>query len=314
MEIFNIHIFEFLLIAGLALVVFGPERLPEVGRFVGKQVARFLAWQQQSPELQMLNDIRGEFEREIASLRDELTRTRKELDMQQEMTALRDELKPMLDLRNDINPPAGAATPASATADAAAPPAPAADAITPSIAPPQPADAIAQAAPEIRPAGQSVPSAARPNRIVAAEPTNVLQLPAAPNAPDGADTSDGAATPDGADMSDGAPTPDGADMSDGAPTEGVAEAFAAPDSPHSSDSIVGECFGPTAPDAAPTLDAASTLDANGHHAPPADAALLQRLDALTGELHALVALLRERGVLDDDWRAGVTVHDEESVS
>lgn len=28
MEIFNIHIFEFLLIAALALVIFGPERLP----------------------------------------------------------------------------------------------------------------------------------------------------------------------------------------------------------------------------------------------------------------------------------------------
>jgi sec-independent protein translocase protein TatB len=287
MEIFNIHIFEFLLIAGLALVVFGPERLPEVGRFVGKQVARFLAWQQQSPELQLLNDIRGEFEREIASLRDELTRTRKELDMQQEMTALRDELKPMLDLRNDINPPAGVATPASATADAAVTPAPSADAVTPSIAPPHstsPTDAITQAVPEIRPAGQSVPSAARPNRIFAAEPTNVLQLPAAPNAPDGADTPDGA------------------------PTEGVAEACAAPDSPHSSDSMAGESFGPTAPDGAAGVEPL----ANGHH--PADATLLQRLDTLTGELHALVALLRARGVLDDDWRAGVTVHDEESVS
>jgi sec-independent protein translocase protein TatB len=217
MEIFNIHIFEFLLIAGLALVVFGPERLPEVGRFLGQQVARFLAWQQQSPELKMLNDIRGEFESEIASLRDELTRTRKELDVQQEMAALREELKPMLDLRSDLTPttPADAAPlPADALADAAQTIAPspsdvlaeAAQTIAPSpsdvlaeaaqtIAPspsdvlaeaaqtiaPSPSDVLAEAAqtiaPEIRPASQSVTAAMRPNRMVAVEPTNVLQLP-----------------------------------------------------------------------------------------------------------------------------------------
>jgi sec-independent protein translocase protein TatB len=202
MEIFNIHIFEFLLIAGLALVVFGPERLPEVGRFLGQQVARFLAWQQQSPELKMLNDIRGEFESEIASLRDELTRTRKELDVQQEMAALREELKPMLDLRSDLTPttPADAAPlPADALADAAQTIAPspsdvlaeAAQTIAPSpsdvlaeaaqtIAP-SPSDVLAEAAqtiaPEIRPASQSVTAAMRPNRMVAVEPTNVLQLP-----------------------------------------------------------------------------------------------------------------------------------------
>lgn len=113
MEIFNIHIFEFLLIAGLALVVFGPERLPEVGRFAGKQVARFLAWQQQSPELKMINDVRSEFEQEIASLRDELVRTRKQLDISQEvnLNSIRDELRPMLSLREQSKGAAGAAPP-----------------------------------------------------------------------------------------------------------------------------------------------------------------------------------------------------------
>jgi sec-independent protein translocase protein TatB len=93
MEIFNVHLFEFILIAGLALVLFGPERLPEIGRFAGRQVAKFLAWQQQSPELQMINEMRNEFEREIAQLRDELIRTRQQLDVQQDMQAIAEEVK-----------------------------------------------------------------------------------------------------------------------------------------------------------------------------------------------------------------------------
>lgn len=93
MEIFNVHLFEFILIAGLALVLFGPERLPELGRFAGKQVAKFLAWQQQSPELQMINEMRSEFEREITQLRDELVRTRNQLDVRNDMQALADEVK-----------------------------------------------------------------------------------------------------------------------------------------------------------------------------------------------------------------------------
>ncbi|MEI7773025.1 MAG: twin-arginine translocase TatA/TatE family subunit, partial [Chloroflexales bacterium] len=103
MEIFNVSIPELMLIAGLALVVFGPERLPEVGRFAGKQLAKLLAWQQNSPELQMLNEVRGEFEAEIASLRDELVRTRKQFDITKDFTAIRDELRPMLDLRGSAS-------------------------------------------------------------------------------------------------------------------------------------------------------------------------------------------------------------------
>lgn len=110
MEIFNIHLFEFLLIAGLALIIFGPERLPEVGRFIGKQVARFLAWQQQSPELQVINDVRAELDREIASLRDELMRTRTQLDVSQDMETLRKDLRSMVRLRDEP----GAAVPEAA--------------------------------------------------------------------------------------------------------------------------------------------------------------------------------------------------------
>ncbi len=114
MEIFNIHIFEFLLIAGLALVVFGPERLPEVGRFVGKQVARVLAWQQNSPEAQMLQDIRQEFEQEIVSLRDELVRTRQQIT--NDVKLLDDDTRSILSGKQPFN-----VRPASGQVAAAAP-------------------------------------------------------------------------------------------------------------------------------------------------------------------------------------------------
>lgn len=102
MEIFNIHLLEFLLIAGLGLIIFGPERLPEVGRFLGKQMARFLAWQQQSPELQMINEVRSELDREIAGLRDELLKTRTQLDVSKDMETLRNDLRSMVNLRDEM--------------------------------------------------------------------------------------------------------------------------------------------------------------------------------------------------------------------
>jgi sec-independent protein translocase protein TatB len=327
MEIFNIHIFEFLLIGGLALIVFGPERLPEVGRFIGKQVARFLAWQQQSPELKMLNDIRGEFESEIASLRDELTRARNDLnvqqEIQQEMAALRDELKPMLDLRSEINPSpvAETAQPAASGFHAAT------DAAPPTIAPPQPgdaADALTELAPEIKPAGQAVQAATRPNRIVALEPTQVLQPPAPPEIEPVVDPPIDA-VPETLEAGDNAePELD-------APEAVPSDAPDAPDAPEAVPSDPPEAADPASitPDAdpasiTPDADPASiTPDADaGASAPQTDdiqtpealaSGILHRLDTLSGELHALVAILRDRGVLDDDWRPAA-IHDEESVA
>jgi sec-independent protein translocase protein TatB len=185
MEIFNVSIPELMLIAGLALVVFGPERLPEVGRFLGKQVAKLLAWQQNSPELQMLNEVRSEFETEIASLRDELVRTRKQLDVSKDITAIRDELRPMLDLRGGTG---GAAQLAAKAAEPTiAPPRPAEAAPETPTIPATPAPPVAEApALSPTPASQTVPAAGRPAKIVAVEPTKVL-APSRPSAPPPAD-------------------------------------------------------------------------------------------------------------------------------
>ncbi|WP_298490653.1 twin-arginine translocase TatA/TatE family subunit [uncultured Chloroflexus sp.] len=122
MEIFNVHLPELILIAGLALVLFGPERLPELGRFAGKQVAKFLAWQQQSPELQMINEMRNEFEREIAQLRDELVRTRNQLDVRNDVQAMVDEVKAVGEqVQTTLNEALPAAQPTLPPPDAAPP-------------------------------------------------------------------------------------------------------------------------------------------------------------------------------------------------
>ncbi len=180
MEIFNVSIPELMLIAGLALVVFGPERLPEIGRFLGKQMAKLLAWQQNSPEMQMLNDVRGEFESEIASLRDELVRTRKQFDISKDFTAIREELRPMLDLRGSMNGVAQVAAKGAEPTIASPRPAdapPPSDAVT--VAPPP--DIVAQTpALSPTPASQTVPAAGRPTKIAATAPTSVLAPPSPP--------------------------------------------------------------------------------------------------------------------------------------
>ncbi|NTV62592.1 MAG: translocase [Oscillochloris sp.] len=179
MEIFNVSIPELILIAGLALVVFGPERLPEIGRLLGKQVAKLLAWQQNSPELQMLNEVRSEFETEIASLRDELVRTRKQLDVTKDISALKEELRPMLDLRGGINGITQAAS-GQATATTIAPPVAAAPTPPPAtgagVTPPPP-EAGVVGEPRAAPAIRSIPATGRPTKVVASEPTSVLGTP-----------------------------------------------------------------------------------------------------------------------------------------
>lgn len=273
MEIFNIHIFEFLLIAALALVIFGPERLPEVGRFIGKQVARFLAWQQQSPELRVINDVRAEFEREIASLRDELIRTRNQLDLSREVEAVRQEVSPMLDLKlsGAGQSPAGADEAAPAVAASSDTPAvvastpPSAGDVAPagatSAAELPPAEPVAElAASDLapltpQPATQTVPAAAQPNRIAGTEPSSVL-TPVNERARELAERS-------------------------------------------------ARLHDPPADDDPPMLNgASSTAEPAAPPAPLADEEherILSQIQALSAQLQQLVSELRERGVLGAEW-------------
>ncbi|GAB4442322.1 MAG: twin-arginine translocase TatA/TatE family subunit [Chloroflexi bacterium OHK40] len=307
MEIFNIHIFEFLLIAGLALVIFGPERLPEVGRFIGQQVARFLAWQQQSPELRMINDVRSEFEREIASLRDELVRTRRDLDISADVNAIREDLRPMLDLKaglKDTRPagqrPNGAdSSPAGSPADLAGAEGASASAgasaeATPVVAPsqpdplPGPDGAGSWLAPEAsatpgeppalaatpepdaltpQPAAQTVPASARPNRLAATEPTDVLSP---------------------------------------APAQDARAAYLAERRQRLHDA--------PPPDDIPAPAEPPTTGGPADLAEDERARLLRQLQSLTADLQALVGELQARGILGPDWQPPSQPREQETMS
>jgi sec-independent protein translocase protein TatB len=305
MEIFNVHLFEFLLIAGLALVVFGPERLPEIGRTIGQQVARFLAWQQQSPELQMLNEVRGEFEREIASLRDELVRTRNQLDIRSDVDAIREELRPMLDLKSGLKREAPAANgqPSTATAPSAstAPPAapsdppaapalqddpppaelldqlfateppaaslaPATDGATPT---PEQLDQLFATEPPPAPAPEAAPASPRPDRLSYTEPTSVLGPPR-PIVSNG-------------------PLDQPADTH----AEELAERRARlHDAPEPADATAAE------------RDRVDDIEREQ---------LLRRLDDLAAQVQALVGELQGRGVIGADWRQPAPPPEQETI-
>ncbi|MBC8074923.1 MAG: twin-arginine translocase TatA/TatE family subunit, partial [Chloroflexales bacterium] len=85
MNIFGIGPVEFLIIIVLGLVIFGPERLPGIGRSIGRTVARVLAWQYTSPEAQLLMELRRDLEKEITDIRDEMVRARQALDIRPEI-------------------------------------------------------------------------------------------------------------------------------------------------------------------------------------------------------------------------------------
>ncbi len=101
MEIFGIGPIELLLILILSFIVFGPERLPEIGRMLGRLVAKILAWQHQSPEARMIQEIRKDFQREIVELRDEIVRAQQQLNLAQEGAELNQQVRSMLSVSPD---------------------------------------------------------------------------------------------------------------------------------------------------------------------------------------------------------------------
>lgn len=136
MDIFGVTPVEIVLILILGLIVFGPERLPEIGRFLGRTLAKILAWQQQSPEAQLINQMRQDFDREIIKLRDEIIQARQQFDISSDVEKLRQDTGALLtttDRKEPVVKAAKQAQPARAKTDAAAPSA--ATGATPSIRP-----------------------------------------------------------------------------------------------------------------------------------------------------------------------------------
>lgn len=347
MEIFNIHLFELVLIASLALVVFGPERLPEVGRFAGKQLARFLAWQQQSPELKMINDVRAEFEQEIASLRDELVRTRNQLDVSQEvnLNSIREELRPMLNLRDQgkgkaapggeksaPGAPPEAAPNSPATNGVSAPDSPAmSGAGAPAVGeadaqrlltPPADSEAGAQRLPVADSEADAQRLLAPQDLVASAEaedvgaPLDVLDDPPVPLEGDSALSAAEPAprtAPEGTVQSATRPNrlaaTEPTDVLDGRASALAERRRSLHDPPADDDDP---------PVAAPPAAQASYLQ-NGRapEAPVPDetiALLMRQLSSLSADLQTLISGLQARGVLGADWQPDAAVDEQESLS
>jgi sec-independent protein translocase protein TatB len=317
MEIFNIHLFEFLLIAGLALVIFGPERLPEMGRLLGKQVARFLAWQQQSPELQLLNDVRAELDSEIASLRDELLRTRKQLDVSQDMETLRNDLRAMVRLRDE--PAALASQALEAGTQTIAPPV-ATDAAAPLAAPAVPleapavpleAPAVPLEAPAVPLEAPAVPLEApavplEPSAFAAPAAASALTASTVPNGPSGT-----------VPMTRPRPTAAAQSTAVRNALDQAAHELGTPEPNHNgvhNPEVASPSESPVAPgrNGAHDLEVAPPSEPSALSAAERDQLLLQ-IQQLSSELHALVAELHERGMLAPDWRRTQQEREQESV-
>jgi sec-independent protein translocase protein TatB len=150
MNVLGVGPFELILILVLGLVVLGPERLRTMGRSAGKLVAQLLAWQQQSPEAQMVQQIRADFEREIVDLRDELVRARQQLDVSAEVQRLRAETGNIMpaDIA-DLEARARATAPQKPDDQASAAPEPAAEPPAPDV--PEPASSPDTSAPASEP-------------------------------------------------------------------------------------------------------------------------------------------------------------------
>ena len=78
----NIGLPELIVIMGLALLVFGPKKLPEIGRTIGKAVREF----KKSTE-----EIKEKFEEQIRveefkSLQDDLKKDLREADLRKELS------------------------------------------------------------------------------------------------------------------------------------------------------------------------------------------------------------------------------------
>lgn len=75
----NLGFAELLVIALVALIVFGPDRLPELARQAGKALARFRAETSKGiAELKRAADL-GDLDKELKAVRQDLREARREL-------------------------------------------------------------------------------------------------------------------------------------------------------------------------------------------------------------------------------------------
>lgn len=78
----NLGLFEILTIMALALVIIGPERLPEVLRFLGRQYGKLLRTSNDLRRAFMLEAERGDMEKRAEAMRKRREETRRRLEEQ----------------------------------------------------------------------------------------------------------------------------------------------------------------------------------------------------------------------------------------
>jgi sec-independent protein translocase protein TatB len=263
MNFLGVGPFELILILILGLVVLGPERLRAMGRSAGKLVAQLLAWQQQSPEAQMVQQIRDDFQREIVDLRDELVRAREQLDVSAEVQRLRQETGSIMpaDIA-DLEARARASSPNAAHAEAQATPAP----------------EHAEAAEHTAATAEQPPDAAP-----ASTPDTPDAAPEAPHATSTPEHTERTAAP--AEQS-----PDAAQQTTSAPPETAQANGSAAEHPPAAPT---DELAPTAGVALPEHIAPPGFEQEH---------LAHQIQALVADMHALQEQLRRRELLDADWQ------------
>jgi sec-independent protein translocase protein TatB len=140
---FDIAFSEVMVIAVIALIVIGPERLPRVARTLGHLFGRMQRY---------VNDVRNDIQREIEL--DELRKLKQSVEesarsieesVSKEFDAARDEVRALESLAETANP---LAVPAAAESVPAAPPAPVAAAMPATPAAPATPDGSVRPKPE----------------------------------------------------------------------------------------------------------------------------------------------------------------------
>lgn len=106
MDFLGVGPFEFLFILVVSIIVLGPERLQQAARSLGRLFARVMAWQYQSPEAQMIQQIRKDFEQEIVDLRNELIRARKQFDISSDVQEIHQEIRSAMHISEAASPQA----------------------------------------------------------------------------------------------------------------------------------------------------------------------------------------------------------------
>lgn len=92
----NIGATELILILGVALIVFGPGKLPELGNMLGKTLREFKG---------AINNIDEDIKREVKDIKDEVNEVKEMVDVRSTIQDIQNDVKNAVKI--DLDTPAG---------------------------------------------------------------------------------------------------------------------------------------------------------------------------------------------------------------